>query len=107
MNVSGKMKVWIKDFNGIKSYSTGVSNKNKEGQYEKMYISIQLPKDNDINNGDDIEVKKAFISMYKDKNGLAHPKVVIQEFEKVTSTENNISNDFGNDYMYAGDDLPF
>lgn len=97
MNITGEIKVWIKKFNGVKSYSTAVSNKNKEGQYEKMYIALQLPKKNNLQNGETIEIKKSFMSMYKDKNGLAHPKIVIQEY---ITTESN------QEYMYEGNELP-
>jgi hypothetical protein len=80
-------------------YSTSISNKNKEGQYESMYITVQLPKGTELENKTRINVAKGFISFYKTKNGLAVPKFVIQEFETEQGSEDYEEN--------FGEPLPF
>lgn len=66
-------------------YSTAISNKNQEGQYDKMYVSVQLPKGVELENKTMIEIQNGFISFYKTKEGLPKLKLVIMEF----TTENN------------------
>ena len=80
-------------------YSTSISNKNKEGQYESMYVTIQLPKGTELENKTKINVTKGFISFYKNKNGLAIPKFVIQEFKTEQESEDYEEN--------FGEPLPF
>lgn len=69
-------------------YSTSISNKNKEGQYQSMYVMVQLPKGTELENKTKINITKGFISFYKNKNGIAMPKFVIQEFETKETTQN-------------------
>lgn len=94
MNITGKTMIFRNGY----GYYTTISNKNKEGQYENMYITAQLPKGTELENKTKINITKGFISFYRNKNGIAMPKFVIQEFE----TENN--EDYEENF---GNDLPF
>ena len=95
LNINGKSII----YKNIYGYSTSISNKNKEGQYESMYITIQLPKGTELENKTKINITKGFISFYKNKNGIAMPKFVIQEFETEQESEDYEEN--------FGLDLPF
>lgn len=80
MNILGKCTIYAKEFNGRMGYSTSISQKNINGEWECMFINVQLPKDTKLLDKTKIEITKGFISFYKDKNGLAHIKLVIQEY---------------------------
>ena len=81
MNIFGKTKIYKKEFNGRASYSTAVSHKNENGEYENMFVNVQMPKDINIENKTYINIKKGFISNYKDKNNALHIKLVVMEYE--------------------------
>lgn len=81
MQVTGLCKVFKKIVNDKELYSTSISNKNQEGQWDKMYISVQLPKNVVLENGTDINITKGFLSFYKTNDGLLKIKIVIQEFQ--------------------------
>lgn len=94
LNVNGEVMI----FKGDYGYSTTISNKKQDGTYDKMYLQLQLPKDVELENKTKINITKAFLSFYKSKEGLAKPKIVVQEYQ---TTENNSDN------MFNGSDLPF
>ena len=59
----------------------GYSTLAKNGE-DKMYIQIQFKKGTEPSTDTtDIIIKDAFFSMYKNKQGLAFPKLVIMEYE--------------------------
>ena len=76
MNISGNTFI----FKGKFGYYTTVSNKNQNGEYENMQISVQLPKEAELENKTKINITKGFLSFYKSKEGLPKIKAVIQEF---------------------------
>ena len=95
MNINGTTMIFKNEY----GYSTSILNKNKEGQYESMYITVQLPKGTELENKTKINITNGFISFYRNKNGIAMPKFVIQEFETEQATENYEEN--------FGEPLPF
>ena len=50
MNITGKTMIFKSEY----GYSTAISNKNQEGQYDKMYVSVQLPKGIELENNQQI-----------------------------------------------------
>ena len=80
MNITGKCTIYEKEFNGKVLYSTKISQKNINGEWESMFINVQFPKNTNISDKTKIEVTKGFESFYKDKNGFPHIKYVIQEY---------------------------
>lgn len=101
MKVSGETRIFRKEINGFAVYSTNVSNKNTDGKWEKMYITVNLPKGKDLENGTDIDIKNGFLSFYKTKEGLPKIRLVIMDFD---IKENFGSND---EEIMATDELPF
>ena len=81
MNILGNARIYKNEINGKELYSTSISSKNQEGKWERMYLSVQLPRNVVLEDNTDINITKGFLSFYKNKNGLAMPKVVIQEFQ--------------------------
>lgn len=101
MNINGKARIFKKELNGHTLYSTGISNKKQDGTYEHMYVSVNFPKDIDISNNTDIDIKDGFISFYKNKNGFLQIKLVVTKFEYVNEIDRQ------NDVTYDDSDLPF
>lgn len=108
MNIIGTTKIFKKEVNGKELYSTSISNKNMEGQWDKMYLSVQLPKNTILENNTDINITKGFLSFYKTNEGLPKIKVVIQEFQTKEEMEERqaiASEEFYQDNQ--NQDLPF
>lgn len=104
MNITGKTLIFRNDY----GYTTTISKKNQNGEYERMYISVQLPKGIELENKTMIEITKGFLSFYKNKQGLPQIKVVIMEYktdEEVQERE-AIQNEQNYNYDF-GDGLPF
>lgn len=107
MNISGKCIIYAKEFNGKMAYSTKISQKNINGEWESMFISVQFVKNEGVQDKTKIEITKGFMSFYKDKNGLAHIKLVVQEY---TTEDEQIEREGiqeENNYDTFESDLPF
>ena len=108
MQVTGSCRIFKKELNGKELYSTTISSKNQNGDWDKMYISVQLPKNVVLENNTDINITKGFLSFYKNNNGFCMPKIVIQEFqtkEEMEEREAIASEEFYQDNQNL--DLPF
>lgn len=100
MNILGKTMIFKNDY----GYSTAISSKKQDGSYDKMYVSVQLPKDVELENRTTINITKGFISMFKTKEGLPKIKLVIMEFESEYKEQ---AEDITDEIMGNTFDLPF
>lgn len=91
LQLVGTTRIFAKELNGKTVYSTSISSKNIDGTYDKMYIAVQFPKGTTIENKTDITIIESFMSFYKNKDGLAMPKIVVMKFEKEEQEEINSS----------------
>lgn len=82
MNISGTMRIYKNSYEGRETYSTTISKKDQFGNYENLYISVQLPQGTSLENNSRINVTKGFLSFFKTRQGLPKIKAVVQEFEK-------------------------
>ena len=108
MNITGLCRIFKKELNGKELYSTSISSKNQNGDWDKMYLSVQLPKNVILENGTDINITKGFLSFYKTNEGLPKIKLVIQEFqtkEEIEEREAIASEEFYQNNQTQ--DLPF
>lgn len=104
MNITGETLIFKNNF----GYSTSISRKNQNGEYEKMYLSVQLPKGVELENKTKINITKAFLSFYKNKQGLPQVKIVVMEYRtdeevqerEAIQNEQNYNYDFGNDLPF-------
>lgn len=103
MNISGKTIVFKSEY----GYSTAISNKKQDGTYDKMYLQLQLPKGVEVENKTFIEITKGFLSFYKDKNGIAKPKIVVMEINADTPTIKQEEIDGNDVFELTPEDLPF
>lgn len=100
MNISGQTMI----FKGEYGYSTSISKKNEDGTYDKMYLSIQLPKGIELENKTKINITNGFLTFYKNKEGLPKPKIVVMQFESEYKEQ---AEDITDDIMSFDGDLPF
>lgn len=80
MKVIGKTRVFKDEYNGNTYYKTSISNKNAEGKWENLYISVQFKKGMETEG--DIEIKDSFLSFFKTKEGLSKIKLVVLDYAK-------------------------
>lgn len=104
MNISGEIMVFKNEY----GYSTSISNKNQNGEYDKMYLNVQLPRGVELENRTKINITKGFLSFYKNKQGLPQIKVVVMEYQTSEEAQEReaIQNEQNYNYDF-GDDLPF
>ena len=108
MNITGTMKIYRSEYEGKATFSTTISKKDQFGNYENMYISVQLPKNITFASNAQIEVTKGFLSFYKTKQGLPKLKIVVQEFEPIVEDKIPAHTDYmETPSYYASNDLPF
>ena len=107
MQITGLCRIFKKELNGKELYSTSISSKNQNGDWDKMYLSVQLPRNTLLENGTDINIKKGFLSFYKTNEGLPRIKIVIQEFQTKEEMEEREAIQNEQNYNINDDDLPF
>jgi len=75
-NLTGVIKIFEKEYEGKKNYSTSIGNKKTDGTYENLYIPLTI-KDNPSK---EIEVLEGFLSFYTKQDGTKVVKAVIQKY---------------------------
>ena len=108
MNISGKTMIFKSEY----GYSTTISKKNQDGEYEKMYLSVQLPKGIELENKSFIDITKGFLSFYNTKDGLPKIKIVVMEYttdadEQYKQEEREAIQNEGSYEEVFGGELPF
>ena len=107
MQITGLCRIFKKELNGKELYSTSISSKNQNGDWDKMYLSVQLPRNVVLENGTDINITKGFLSFYKTNEDLPKIKIVIQEFQTKEEMEEREAIINEQNYNINDDDLPF
>lgn len=118
MNISGTIRIYKNQFEGKETYSTTISKKDQFGNYENLYISVQLPQGTSLENNSRINVTKGFLSFFKTRQGLPKIKAVVQEFEAedpaqqpmgtpTSNYEQQAMNYYDSQANYYNDELPF
>lgn len=100
MKITGQTIIFKNEF----GYSTSISKKNEDGTYDKMYLSIQLPKGTELENKTKINITNGFLAFYKTKEGLPKPKIVVMQFESEYKEQ---AEDITDDIMSDQFNLPF
>lgn len=68
--------------NGI-SYSTTISHKNINDEYENAFINVRFKKDVDVENKSKIIIKNAWLDFYENKDGKNVFYIFISDFDLV------------------------
>ena len=104
MNVTGKTKIFRKDFDGVPAYSRAISSQKFEngqkGAWIKTYESVQFPKGTQIEDGTIINVTKAFEAVYETRTGEVRRKLIVMEYEADAPKEPGYE-------AITNDDIPF
>lgn len=65
------------------SYSTTVSHKNINGEYENAFINVRFKKNVDVENKQQILIKDAWLDFYQGKDGKNVFYLFINDFDKI------------------------
>ena len=65
------------------SYSTTISHKNIDGEYENAFINVRFEKNVDVENKQYIIIKDAWLDFYQNKDGKNVYYIFINDFDKV------------------------
>ena len=103
MNISGEIMIFKNEY----GYSTSISRKNQDGEYEKMYLSVQLPKGVELENKTKINITKGFLSFYTNKQGLSQVKIVVMEYQTSEEVQEREAIQNEQNYNYDFGQLPF
>ena len=108
--VTGKARIYRKEYNGRVFFETQLSKKDKDGEWMNGYIGIQFKKGVDVPDKTDIEITKAWIDFYvKDKKTV--PFIFCLEFEADDlPSKNNKAPDLPEGFAMLTDDesdIPF
>lgn len=76
LSINGELMIFKSQY----GYQTTISNKDISGNWDKMYIDVQLPKGHELENRTRIIVNNGFISFYKTKTGIAKLKFIIMDY---------------------------
>lgn len=77
--------VFVKEFDGRKTYSIGLSKKNKNGSYENGFMRARFKQDVEIANKTRIKIKEAFLS-FNVKDNKTFPYIFINDYEIISET---------------------
>lgn len=96
MNVTGKTKIFRKDFNGKPAYSRCIASKKYENgqqidEWIREYESVQFPRDTDIADKTEVEITDAFETVYQKKDGTIARKLVVRSYRPTTQGFENIN----------------
>lgn len=79
--VTGKARIYRKDFDGKPRYTTQLSKKDKDGNWINGYIGIQFNKGVELPDKTDIELINAWIDFYLTKDNKTVTQIRCTEFE--------------------------
>ena len=89
MDVTGRTKIYRKDFNGRPSYSKAISSQEykdgQKGDWISDFEAVQFPKGTDIPDRSIVEIS-GFEAVYNSKNGVKR-KLVVTEYAVLDSSD--------------------
>lgn len=80
----GEAMIFRKDFDDRAVYSTTLSKKKQDGTYENDFIGIEFNKGVSLANKTKIDIKNAWLTFYKNKDGLSVKFIKCSEFEQLS-----------------------
>ena len=110
MDVTGRTKIYRKDFDGRPSYSRAISSREfkdgQQGDWMTVYEPVQMPRDTNIPDRSIIEITKAFEAVYRSKDGIKR-KLVVQEFKVLDAGREEPAQEAPEGYAALTDEVPF
>lgn len=115
-----KLKIYRKDRtsqagNAYTTYSTKINSKDKDGNWQSVFITVRFKKGVEVNNKADIKVNNAFFGV-DTYNGNSTLTMIITDFEVVADgvsadanagSQVNVDTDFMNIPDGIAEELPF
>lgn len=100
--------IFRKDFEGTPRYTLGLSKKDKDGNYEKGYITVKFKQGVELNNQTKIKIKNAWLS-FNQRDNKTYPYIFINDFSIANEPElkTKTFSDFGEQIKITDEDLPF
>lgn len=90
MDVTGRTKIYRRDFDGRPSYSRAISSQEykdgQKGDWITVFESVQFPKGTDLADRTIVEVTNGFEATYRSKEGNKR-KLVVLEFNVLDSSD--------------------
>ena len=87
-------------------YSTGLSKKLQDGNYENGFIRVQFKKGIELEDKTKIKIKNGWLSFYKTKSKETTHYIFINEFEKIIDKEQEDPfKEFGSEHKTETDEL--
>ena len=111
MDVTGKTKIFRKDFNGRPAYSRAISSQEykdgQKGDWISGWESVQFPKGTDIPDRSIVEIK-GFEAVYKSKD-IVRRKLVVKEYRVLDAGEGQTETQTNQPSGYTAleEDIPF
>lgn len=109
MDVTGKTKIFRKDFNGRPAYSRAISSQGykdgQKGDWISEWESVQFPKGTDIPDRSIVEIK-GFEAVYKSKD-VVRRKLVVKEYRVLDEGKVQTETNQPSGYTAIEEDIPF
>lgn len=100
---TGDCMVFAKEYNGRTFYSVGLSKKLQDGNYENGYMDVSFKKGVELPNKTKINVTKAWLTFYINKDKRTVPQIFISEFE----SESQVPPEFEGFASLDSSEIPF
>ena len=81
--ITGDTMIFRKDFDDRQAYSTTISKKNKDGEYENAYIDVKFKKDVKLENKTKININNAWLTFYINKDKKPVWQIFINDFSTI------------------------
>lgn len=106
-NFGGSVIVFAKEHNDMTFYSIGLSKKKMDGTYLNGYINASFRKGVVVPNKTKIEIKKAWLDFYVNRENHTVPQIFISEFDFMEDREGSKPAEAPEGFAALDDDIPF
>ena len=105
MEVTGRTKIYRKDFDGKPAYSRRISSQKFEngqkGAWISVFENVQFPSGTQIADGTIVDITKSFEAVYETRKGEVKRKLVVLEWSQTDTSKDRAYTALTND------DIPF
>lgn len=107
-NISGRTRIFAKEYNGVTKYSASLGKKNQNGGYDNGWLFVRFRKDVTVKDGTDIDIKDGWLTFdqyEKEGKTVTVWGIFVNEFgELLDHKEYEATKGFS---QLHGEDIPF
>jgi hypothetical protein len=105
--ISGDAMIFRKDFDDRQAYSTTISKKDKEGNYENSYIDVKFKKGVELANKTNIGINNAWLTFYISKEKKPVWQIFVNDFQEYVGKPDDLKkpNDIPEGFAQLDDDF--